>query len=108
MYLFTVTQACISANQACTSGVEKILSHQADIAVVGGVDTLSDIPLKFSKPIRERLLQVSKVSKKGTMATLGLLKGLRMKDLIPEAPAIANYTTGRNSNYTKIRGIIEG
>lgn len=72
------------------------MSNQADIAVVGGVDTLSDVPLKFSKPIRERLLQVPKVSKKGTMATLGLMKGMKMKDLIPEAPAIANYTTGMN------------
>eukprot|EP00607_Mallomonas_marina_P009779 CAMPEP_0182419066 /NCGR_PEP_ID=MMETSP1167-20130531/3460_1 /TAXON_ID=2988 /ORGANISM="Mallomonas Sp, Strain CCMP3275" /LENGTH=280 /DNA_ID=CAMNT_0024593665 /DNA_START=609 /DNA_END=1451 /DNA_ORIENTATION=- len=28
------------------------------------------------------------------MAMLGLLKGLSLKDLTPEAPAIANYTTG--------------
>eukprot|EP00604_Paraphysomonas_vestita_P002139 CAMPEP_0174821226 /NCGR_PEP_ID=MMETSP1107-20130205/6077_1 /TAXON_ID=36770 /ORGANISM="Paraphysomonas vestita, Strain GFlagA" /LENGTH=148 /DNA_ID=CAMNT_0016038027 /DNA_START=156 /DNA_END=599 /DNA_ORIENTATION=+ len=90
----TVTQACISANQAVTSGAEKILSGQADIVLVGGVDTLSDPPIKFSKPIRERLLQAQKVMKKGTFATLQLLKGLSLKDFAPEAPAIANYTTG--------------
>ena len=28
------------------------------------------------------------------MGALGLLKGLSLKDLAPEAPAIANYTTG--------------
>lgn len=31
----TVTQACISSNQAITSGAEKILSGQADIVLAG-------------------------------------------------------------------------
>ena len=31
----TVTQACISANQAITSAAEKILTGQADIVVAG-------------------------------------------------------------------------
>lgn len=115
----TVTQACISANQAITTGAEKILAGQADIIVAGleifwytllsmsqliellalfcskgGVETFSDVPIRFSKPIRQRLLQLSKAMKKGPMGALGLLKGLSLKDLAPEAPAIANYTTG--------------
>ena len=51
----TVTQACISANQAITSGAEKILSGQADIILAGGVETFSDVPIRYSKPIRSRL-----------------------------------------------------
>jgi acetyl-CoA acyltransferase len=31
----TVTQACISSNQAITSGAEKILAGQADIVIAG-------------------------------------------------------------------------
>jgi acetyl-CoA acyltransferase len=99
----TVTQACISANQAITSGAEKILSGQADIVLVGGVDSLSDPPVRFSKPIRARLLQAQKVMKKGTLATLGLLKGLKFKDLAPEAPAIANFTTGEVMGHSSDR-----
>jgi acetyl-CoA acyltransferase len=99
----TVTQACISSNQAVTSGAEKILSGQADIVLVGGVDTLSDPPIRFSKPIRERLLQAQKVMKKGTFAALGLLKGLKLKDLGPEAPAIANFTTGEVMGHSSDR-----
>lgn len=90
----TVTQACISANLAITSGAEKILSGQAEIIVAGGAETFSDVPIRFSKPIRKRLLQVPKVSKKGVPAMLGLLKGLKFADIAPEAPAIANFTTG--------------
>jgi acetyl-CoA acyltransferase len=89
-----VTQACISANQAITSGAEKIISGQADIIIAGGVETFSDVPIRYSRPIRQKLLQMPKALKKGPMGALGLLKGLKFKDLAPEAPAIANYTTG--------------
>ena len=37
----TVTQACISSNQAITTGAEKILAGQADI-VVAGENNLKD------------------------------------------------------------------
>ena len=39
--------------------------------------------------------------KKGTMATLGLLRGLTLKDFAPEAPAIANYTTGEVMGHSR-------
>ena len=86
--------ACISANQAITSGAEKIIAGQADIVVAGGCETFSDLPIRFSKPIRQRLLQLNKAMKKGIMGPIGLLKGLTLNDLAPEQPAIANYTTG--------------
>jgi hypothetical protein len=37
---------------------------------------------------------ISCVLKQGPAGILGLMKGLTMKDLAPETPAIANYTTG--------------
>lgn len=70
------------------------MSGQADIIIAGGCETFSDVPIRYSKPIRQRLLGAAKAMKKGPLATLGLLKGLKLKDLAPEAPAIANYTTG--------------
>jgi acetyl-CoA acetyltransferase len=52
----TVTQACISSNQAICSGINLIQTGQADVVIAGGVETMSDVPIKFSKPIRERML----------------------------------------------------
>eukprot|EP01035_Chromulina_nebulosa_P017052 gene17052-22562_t len=98
-----VTQACISANQAITTAAEKILSGQADIIVAGGVETMSDVPIRFSRPIRQRFLQLSKALKKGPLGALGLLRGLTFKDLAPEAPAIANYTTGEVMGHSSDR-----
>lgn len=90
----TVTMACISANQAITSGAEKILSGQAEIVVAGGAETFSDVPIRFSKPLRQRFIQLPKTMKKGPLAVAKLFSGIGLKDLAPEAPAIANYTTG--------------
>ena len=102
----TVTMACISSNLAITSGVEKILSGKADIILAAGAETFSDVPIRFSKKLRQRMLQLPKAAKKGIPGYLGLLKGLSLKDLAPEAPAIANYTTGevmvRTNLYFKV------
>jgi len=88
----TVTQACISSNQAICSGINLIQTGQADVVVAGGVETMSDLPIKFSKPIRERMIASRKI--KSTSKMLGLLKGLKLKDLAPELPSISNFITG--------------
>ena len=40
---FTVSQACISANRAFTTGADLIRSEQADLVIAGGVDSMSDV-----------------------------------------------------------------
>ena len=59
------------------------------------------VPIRFSKPIRERMLQLGKA--KGMSKKLGLLSGLKMKDLAPEAPGIANFTTGEVMGHSSDR-----
>ncbi|CAM9352017.1 unnamed protein product [Chrysoparadoxa australica] len=99
----TISQACISANQALCTGAEKILAGKADVVVGGGVETFSDVPIRFSRPIRQRLIASPKAMKKGVPGILGLLKGLKMKDFKPDAPAIANYTTGEVMGHNSDR-----
>lgn len=89
----TVTQACVSSNVAICSAAEKIMSGQADIVIAGGVETFSDVPIRFSRPVRTRMIASPKV-KGGVQGYMKLLKGLKMSDLAPELPAIANFTTG--------------
>ena len=99
----TVTQACISANQAICTGAEKILAGQADIVLAGGCETFSDVPIRYSKPVRQRLIAAPKAMKKGAAGVMGLLKGLKLKDLAPEAPQIANFTTGEVMGHSSDR-----
>ena len=99
----TITQACISSNQALTTGAEKILAGQADIVLAGGCETFSDVPIRFSRPGRQRFLGAAKAMKKGATGALSLLRGLQLKDLAPEAPSIANYTTGEVMGHSADR-----
>lgn len=92
----TVAQACISANAAIATGAQHIMTGHADVVLAGGVETFSDVPIRLSRPIRQKLITLNKAMKKGGPmgAVNHMLKGLSMKDISLETPAIANYTTG--------------
>lgn len=89
---FTIALACISSNQAIASGVDLIRSGQAKIILAGGTETMSDIPVRFKKKFRQKVLEARKY--KSPLDFLKFLKGLRPKDLLPELPAIAEFSTG--------------
>jgi acetyl-CoA acetyltransferase family protein len=88
----TVSLACISSNQAIADAAALIMTGQADAVVAGGTDTLSDPPIRFRRPVRQRLFKAQKA--KGPVAYAKLLRGLSPKDLLPDAPSISEFSTG--------------
>jgi len=89
---YTVSKACASSNQAITSAADMIFRGYADIVVAGGSESLSDIPILFSKNFADALVTSSK--QKSVGGKLGSFRKIRPKDLAPDAPAIAESTTG--------------
>lgn len=89
---YTVTAACTSANVAISNAIEAIAMGSADIVVAGGAETLSDVPIRFSKPLRKRLIASQKA--RGPQDYVKLLQGLKPTDIIPDTPAITEFTTG--------------
>ncbi|MEX2605151.1 MAG: acetyl-CoA C-acyltransferase [Gracilimonas sp.] len=89
---FTTTMACISSNQAITSGVDLIRTGQAKIILAAGTETMSDIPVRFKKKFRQKVLEARKY--KSPLDFLKFFKGLGFKDFLPELPAIAEFSTG--------------
>ncbi len=88
----TVSRACITANQAITDAVNLIEAGQADVVVAGGAESLSHIPITVTDELSRTLVAASRA--KGVGETLGAVKSLRPKDLIPVRPDIAEPTTG--------------
>jgi len=92
----TVSMACISSNAAICAAYDKIRSGHAKAVIAGGVETFSDVPIRLTRPMRQKLITMPKAMKKG--GALGAVKhllGLKMKDMFAlETPAIANFTTG--------------
>ena len=91
---FTVSRACASANQAITSAAEMIGHGYADVVIAGGAESLSDIPILFSKEMRDRLLKLSKARSIGDR--LKAFAKFSPRELAPQAPAIAEPTTGES------------
>jgi acetyl-CoA acyltransferase len=89
---YTVGKACASANQAITSASDMIARGYADTVIAGGSESLSDVPILFSKKFAEALISSSK--QKSVGGKLGAFKSVKIKDLAPDAPAIAESTTG--------------
>jgi acetyl-CoA acyltransferase len=89
---YSVSKACASANQAITAASDMIFRGYADTVVAGGAESLSDIPILFSKKFSEALVAASKQKSLG--GKLAAFSKIRPKDLAPDAPAIAESTTG--------------
>ncbi len=89
---YTVTAACVSANVAFQNADNAIAVGAADVAIAGGAETFSDVPIRVSRPIRKRLIAGQKA--RGIGDWLKLARGLRFRDLAPEVPPIADFSTG--------------
>ncbi len=88
----TVTQACISANRAITNTVEAIQAGSITNAIAGGVESTSDAPVRISDNLKAVLLKAQK--SRGFKDYWSLFKQFKFKDLVPVAPAIAEFSTG--------------
>ena len=104
----TVSRACASANQAISDGVNLIESGYADVVIAGGAECLSRIPILASDRLSSALVRASRAKSLG--ARLRAFSGIRPRDLVPVAPAIAEYSTGETmgeaaERMAKVNGI---
>lgn len=88
----SVNLACASSNRAITSGAEAILLGECDVVLAGGAESLSNVPIQYSKGASRRLMEFTKA--RSLPQKLAVLSRLRPRDLVPVPPAIAEYTTG--------------
>jgi acetyl-CoA acyltransferase len=89
---FSVSRACASANQAITDAADQIILGHVDVAIAGGSESLSNVPILHSQGMAEALVLASKAKTMG--GRVKALSRIRPKDLIPITPAIAEPSTG--------------
>ncbi len=105
---FTVSRACASANQAITDAADQIALGHMDVAIAGGAESLSNVPILHSRTMAEKLVSLSRA--KSLNQRLKLLASIRPRDLVPITPAIAEPSTGETMGQSaekmaKINGI---
>jgi acetyl-CoA acyltransferase len=91
---YTLNRACASAGQAITNAHDQIYLGNADVVLAGGVESLSDIPILHSRAMSQTLVAAGKAKSLGQR--LSLFSRVRLKDLVPVTPAIAEPSTGES------------
>jgi acetyl-CoA acyltransferase len=91
---YTLNRACASAAQAISNAHDQILLGNADVVLAGGVESLSDIPILHSRRMSQTLMAASKAKTMGQR--LAVFSRVRLKDLVPVTPAIAEPSTGES------------
>jgi acetyl-CoA acyltransferase len=89
---FSVSRACATSIQSMTSAAEAMLAGQHDVAVTGGADSSSDVPITVSKKLADVLLLASKARTLGEKVKA--FTTLSPRDLVPVPPSLKEPTTG--------------
>ena len=95
---YSVSRACATSFQSAVNITESIMAGTIDVGVSGGADSSSVAPVGVSKKFARSLLDLSKTKTLGQK--LAILRQLRFKDILPVAPAVAEYSTGLSMGDT--------
>ncbi len=86
----TIAMACISGSQAISQAAGLIGSGQADAAIAGGTESLSNIPILLKRPMRHKLMEMRSLKK--PVDWIKWACGLRLGYFLPEVPKIAEFS----------------
>ena len=89
---YSVARACATSLQALTAAADAIATGEADVAIVGGAEAMSDVPISYSRPIAQAVVAASRG--KTLVEKLKAFSEVSPRDLLPVPPAIAEYSTG--------------
>ncbi|CAO96195.1 acetyl-CoA C-acyltransferase FadI [Erwinia tasmaniensis] len=89
---WSVSRACATSFQAVANVAESLMIGHIQAGIAGGADSSSVLPIGVSKKLARLLVDASKT--RSLAQKLKLFSGLRPRDLLPVAPAVAEYSTG--------------
>jgi len=91
---FSVSRACATSIQAMTDAARAIQNGEHDVAIAGGADSMSDMPLGVSRPLRDALFLAQRA--KTLPDKIKAFAKLSGKDIVPPVPGFAREpTTGQ-------------
>jgi acetyl-CoA acetyltransferase family protein len=88
----TIVDNCITGTSAIGVVMADILTGRAEVGIAGGVESLSNPPVLFSRAASRKFIDLTTARSLG--ARLRAALRLRPGDFWPEAPAIAEPSTG--------------
>ncbi|MBQ4836863.1 MULTISPECIES: acetyl-CoA C-acyltransferase FadI [Pseudoalteromonas] len=95
---YSVSRACATSFQAVANVAESIIAGHTAVGIAGGADSSSVLPIGVSKKLAGSLVDLNKARTLGQR--LKIFSQLRLKDLLPVPPAVAEYSTGLSMGDT--------
>lgn len=89
---YSLNRACASAAQAIAAVHDEIALGHMTVAIAGGVESLSEIPILASRRLADILVEASRAKSLG--ARVRAFAKIRPRDLVPVSPAIGEPSTG--------------
>jgi acetyl-CoA acyltransferase len=89
---YSVSRACATSFQAVANVAESLMAGTIRAGIAGGADSSSVLPIGVSKKLARTLVDANKARTLGQR--LKLFSRLRLRDLLPVPPAVAEYSTG--------------
>lgn len=89
---YSVSRACATSFQAVANVAESIMSGTISVGIAGGADSSSVLPIGVSKRLARALVDVNKA--RTLSQRLSIFSKLKLRDLMPVPPAVAEYSTG--------------
>lgn len=90
---YTLGRACASSAQSVIAAAEGILRGEYETVIAGGAESMSNVPVPYSKNVVDSLMALSKA--KTFPARMKALSGINIESLLPTPPAIAESSTGK-------------
>ena len=87
--------------KAITTCLGMMYAGVYDICLAGGVEFMSDVPIRHSRKMRQWMLSMNKA--KGPAKQLGMLAKIRPNFFAPELPAIAEFSTNETMGHSADR-----
>ncbi|KZN31732.1 acetyl-CoA C-acyltransferase FadI [Pseudoalteromonas luteoviolacea] len=95
---YSVSRACATSFQAVANVAESIIAGHTAVGIAGGADSSSVLPIGVSKKLAGSLVDLNKA--RTLSQRLKIFSKLRLKDLLPVPPAVAEYSTGLSMGDT--------
>lgn len=95
---YSVSRACATSFQATANVIEAMVAGNIEVGIAGGADSSSVLPIGVSKRLAHALVDLNKARSFGQK--FNIIKSLKLRDLAPVPPAIAEYSTGLSMGDT--------
>ncbi|SHO57802.1 acetyl-CoA C-acyltransferase FadI [Vibrio quintilis] len=95
---YSVTRACTTSMQTLICAAQEIACGHHEVAIAGGADSSSILPVGLSRRLADALIRSTK--QKRFADKLRAFRCVRPRDLLPVPPPVAEFSTGLSMGQT--------